>query len=321
LKGLADAFNAHDATKFASYYTDDAIVTAYGRPMTSGREGISSGLQALFLTFSDVKTGVPRIWVKGNVAIAESVWAGTMTGDFMSIKASKKPAGELQVVVYSFNDDGLVKEARQYADDAGLLAQLKGLKGAPPVPVVPSSPPEVHVAKGTPEEDKLTDWAKSIDDTAAKDDAVAAVALVADDGDIWTNVSAAPASKGKKDVAKAEGAWVKAIPDQKWALANAWGIDGYAIVEHAVSGTQKTAIGTLPTSNKAISGWHWISVMQPNADSKIAHAWSYANAFEAGMQTGALKLPIPVLAKKAPDSPAPSASSAGKTPTNAGPKK
>jgi hypothetical protein len=197
-----------------------------------------------------------------------------------------------------------VKEARQYGDDAGFLAQIKGAKGAPPVPVVPTSAPEIHVAKGTPDEDKLADWAKSIDETVSKGDAVATAALVSEDGDLWWNVAAAPAAKGKKDVAKAVAAWTKSIADQKWATTNAWGIDGFAIIEHSVSGTQKAAFGTLPASSKAISGWHWIGIVQPTADNKIAHSWSYANALEAGLQTGALKLPIPPPEKKAAVAPA-----------------
>ncbi|MGA2447721.1 MAG: ester cyclase [Polyangiaceae bacterium] len=298
LKGIADAVNAHDAKKVATYYTDEAIVSAYGYPATNGRDGVAGMLQAMFAVFSDLKFAAPRIWIKGNVAVVETVSSGTMTGDFLAIKATKKPAGNQGVFVYSFNDDGLVKESRHYSDDAGLLAQFKGAKGAPPVPVVPTSPPEVHVAKGTPDEDKLADWARSIDDVAGKGDVPAAAALVSDDGDVWINVAAAPAAKGKKDVGKALGVWTKAFADQKWSTTNAWGIDGYAIIEHSVSATQKAGFGTLPTSSKAISGWHWITILQPTADNKIAHSWAYANAMEAGEQTGALKLPVPTPDKK-----------------------
>lgn len=314
LKGIADAFNAHDGKKVGSYYTDDAIVATYGYPPTNGHDVVAMMVQSLFAVFSDLKFATPRIWIKGNVAVVETVWAGTMTGDFLALKATKKPAGNQGVFVFAFNDDGLVKEARQYGDDSGFLAQMKGAKGAPPVPVVPTSAPEVHVAKGTPDEDKLADWAKSIDETVSKGDVAATAALFADDGDIWTSVAAAPAAKGKKDVTKAVGAWTKAFADQKWSTTNAWGIDGYGIIEHSVSATQKTAFGTLPASAKAISGWHWVGILQPTADNKIAHSWAYANALEAGQQTGALKLPVPPPEKKAAAAPASDKASAKKPP-------
>jgi len=316
LRGIADAVNAHDAKKVASYYADDAIVVTYGYPATNGRDGVATMLQAMLAVFPDLKFAAPRVWIKGNVAVVETVSSGTMTGDFLALKATKKPAGSQAVFVYAFNDDGLVKESRQYGDDAGFLAQMKGAKGAPPVPVVPTSPPEVHVAKGTADDDKLADWAKSIDDVVSKGDVAATAAQVSDDGDVWTNVSAAPAAKGKKDVAKAVGTWTKAFADQKWSTTNAWGIDGYALIEHSVSATQKAAFGTLPASTKAIAGWHWIGILQPTADNKIAHAWAYANALEAGEQTGALKLPVPALDKKAASS-----SGADRAPSDGGSKK
>jgi steroid delta-isomerase-like uncharacterized protein len=316
LKGIADAVNAHDAKKIASYYADDAIIAAYGYPATNGHDGVAMMLQSMFAALPDLKSAAPRIWIKGNVAVVETVWSGTMTGDFLSLKATKKPAGNQGVFVYTFNDDGLVKEARQYGDDAGFLAQMKGSKGAPPVPVVPTSAPEIHVAKGTPDEDKLADWVKSIDETVSKGDAAATAALVSDDGDVWTNVAAAPAAKGKKDLSKAVGAWTKALADQRWSTTNSWGIDGYAIIEHSVSATQKAAFGTLPASTKAITGWHWIGIVQPTADNKIAHAWGYANALEAGQQTGALKLPAPAPEKKATVT-----STGDKAPADGGPKK
>jgi steroid delta-isomerase-like uncharacterized protein len=316
LKGIADAVNAHDAKKVASYYADDATVTTFGYPATNGHDGVAMMLQSMFAVFPDLKFAAPRIWIKGNVAVVETVSSGTMTGDFLALKATKKAAGNQGVFVYTFNDDGLVKEARQYGDDAGFLAQIKGAKGAPPVPIVPTSAPEIHVAKGTPDEDKLADWVKSIDETVSKGDVAATAALVSDDGDVWTNVAAAPAAKGKKDIAKAVGAWTKALADQKWSTTNSWGIDGYGIIEHSVSATQKAAFGTLPASTKAINGWHWIGIAQPTADNKIAHAWGYANALEAGQQTGALKLPLP-----GPDKKAGAATPGDKAPADSGPKK
>src|SRR5579884_1707914 len=170
MKGMDDAFNAHDAKKLMSFFTEDCAASAYGAPDAHGRDEMTKGIQALFDAVGDAKSATTRVWTKGNVAVAEIVWAGTMTGDFMGMKASKKPVGQVRLHVMTFNDDGLVKELHEYGDDAGLMAQMGGKKGAPPVPTLPTNPPEIHVAKGTPDEDKLADLAKGMDDAFSKDD-------------------------------------------------------------------------------------------------------------------------------------------------------
>jgi uncharacterized protein (TIGR02246 family) len=299
MKGLGDAFNAHDAKKFASYYTDDAVTHPYGGPDAHGRDEIAKMYQMIFDITSDVKSAPTRIWMKGNLAVAEFAWAGTMTGDdpMMSIKATKKPIGAMRLHAVWFNDDGLVKEVHEYGDFAGVMAQMKGAKGAPPVPTVPTNPPEMHVAKGTPDEDKLIDWAKAMDDSFSKDDVKAAQALDADDAEYWINISGGPATKGKKDMTKELTNWFKAFPDQKWTPTGAWGIDGFAIIEHTMTGTQKGPMGPLAASNKKVIDWHFIDVLQPTADGKMQRGWGYTNLVEMMMQTGAIKPPP---AEKAP---------------------
>jgi steroid delta-isomerase-like uncharacterized protein len=301
MKGISDAFNAHDAKKIAGFFTEDCVASAFGMPDAHGREEIAKGLQGFFDVAGDVKSNALRVWVKGNVVVDEIAWAGSMTGDFMGIKASKKALGAMRVHVMWVNDDGLVTEMHEYGDDAGLMAQMAGKKGAPPVPAVPTNPPQVHVAKGTPDEDKLAEWAKSTDEAFNKDDTKAVVALMADDADYWLNISGAPATRGKKDLTKDLDGWFKTLPDQKWTSTNTWGIDGFAVIEHTVSGTQKGRMGPLPASNKQVSNWHWIDILQPSADGKIQHGWGYANLIEMMQQTGATKQgDKPVAAEKAP---------------------
>ena len=89
----------------------------------------------------------------------------------------------------------------------------------------------------------------------------------------------------------------KAFPDQKWTTVNAWGIDGFAIIEHTVSGTNKGAMGKLPASGKPVT-WHWLDIYQPTPDSHVQHDWAYANMLEFLKQTGQLKMPGDAGAKK-----------------------
>jgi ketosteroid isomerase-like protein len=305
-KGITEAFNAHDAKKVASFYAPDAVIASYGAPDAHGPDDIAKAMDLfVFATFADAKEAPMRAWSKDNVVVVEMAWSGTMTGDFMGMKASKKPVGQLRVGVLWFNDDGLVKEQHEYGDDAGLMAQMAGKKGAPAVPVLPTNMPEMHLAKGTPDEDKLVDFAKAMDPLFSKDDVKAAVASNADDADYWVNVSGGPATKGKKDISKDLGDFFKAFPDQKWTTVNAWGIDGFGIIEHTMTGTQKGALGPLRASNKEVKDWHWIDIVQPSADGKVQHGWGYANLLEMMQQTGALKQPsdkgpAPAAAPKAP---------------------
>ncbi len=321
LKGIGEAFNAHDGKVIATYFTEDAVTEDYGEPVAHGRAELTKAMEDLFATFSDSKSVPTRVWIKGNVVVAETVWTATMTGDFMGMKATKKPVGQYRVDVMTFNDDGLVKEMHEYGDDAGFMAQMAGKKGAPPVPVLPTSMPELHIAKATPDEDKLADWGKAMDDAFSKDDAKAVTAGTADDADYWINISGAPATKGKKDLTKELEAWFKSFPDQKWTTVNAWGVDGFAIVEHTVTGTQKGKLGPLPPSNKEVKDWHWIDIMQPTADGKLQHGWGFANLVEALAQTGALKMPgdkpaaaAPKPAAAAATAPKPAAAAAAPTP-------
>lgn len=290
LSGINDAFNAHDSKKLADYFTQDCVAVDFGVPEAHGRDDIARSMQMVFDGFGDAKSVPTRTWIKGNVAISEFVWSGTMTGDLMMLKASHKPVGELRLHIMWFTDDGLVKEEHEYGDQAGLTAQIMGKKGAPPVPTLPTNGPDVHVGTNSADEDKLVVWAKTVDDAFDKDQPSGAAALLSEDADYWLNISGKPATKGKKDLTADLTRWFKAFPDQKWASTHAWGIDGFVIVEHALSGTQKAAMGQLPASNKPVKDWHWVDIYQLDADGKIKHGWGYANLLEMMMQTGGFKL-------------------------------
>ena len=286
LKGIGEAFNAHDAEKVASFYADDCTVADYGTPEARGPAEVARRLRRLFDAFGDAKTAPIRLWVKGNVAISEFVWAGTMTGDLMILKASHRPAGQLRVHVTWFDDDGRVKEEHDYGDQASLVAQMTGKRGAPPVPAIPTNGPDVHVSTSSPDEDKLVDRVRGIDEWLSKSDANGVVALMAPDADEWINFTGAPAVKGTRDLTKAIDRWFKAFPDQTWSTSNAWGIDGFVITEHSITGTQKGPLGPIAASNKPVVRWHWLDIWQANADGKIQHGWRYANLRELELQTG-----------------------------------
>ncbi|HEX3344953.1 MAG TPA: ester cyclase, partial [Polyangiaceae bacterium] len=210
-----------------------------------------------------------------------------MTGDVMGMKATHAPVGQMRLHVYWFNDDGLIKEVHEYADEGGLLAQMQGRKGAPPVPMLPTNPPEMHVAAADGGEDKVGEWAKRTDD-GFNAGVKGALAEMADDADYWLSMEPGPAMKGKKEIKKGLEGFFKAFPDQKWTSTNAWGIDGFGIVEHTMTGTMKGGFGPIRPTGKTVTGWHNIDIMQPTADGKILHGWGYANSIEMLQQADAL---------------------------------
>lgn len=298
LRGIADANAAHDTAKSASFLADDIALYFYGSLGGSERHGKSDVADRFKKTpFSDIKDAPSRIWMKGNVAVVEFTWTGTMTGDVRDLKATNKPIGQKRVIVYVFNDDGLVKEERIYADNLGLQAQMRGDKNAPPVEPLPTAPPEVHMGKGTPDEDKLVDWAKHIDDAFNTGDVKQATALLADDVeyDAW----GVPPLKGKKENEKDLRSFFKAFPDQKWTSTNVMGIDGFAIIEHVFTGTQKVPYGRFTkVTGKPVTGEHYLEIRQPSADGKLVHGWAYANPIEALLETGVMESTSPPAAPK-----------------------
>jgi ketosteroid isomerase-like protein len=292
LQGMREAFDGHDAKKLASFYSEDCVVGRFFGPDAHGRGEVQTGLQAEFDAFADVKSAPLRVWAvvdpatgRAGVVLAENAWAGMMTGDYAGFKASHQPAGQVTLRVMHLDDQGLVKELREYADDAGVLLQMMGKKNAPPVPILPSNSLEAHVAKGAPDEEQLAAWARELDETSSKDDVKASVAAMADDADSWTTVEG-PATRGKKDLEKRARAWLKAFPDQKWKTTNAWGVDGFAIVEHVMEfgvwapGSKRTG------PPRSVASWHWADVLQPTGDRLVAHDWGFANLMELQQQVG-----------------------------------
>ncbi len=300
IKALADAFDAHDPQKVAALYEDGASATAYGTWEAHGRVELAAKLHEFFVAFADAKSVTMRAWTKGNVVVQETAWAGTMTGDFMGHPATHDRVGQLRAEVLVFDSDGLVKEMREYADDAGLVAQMTGAKDAPRPPLLPTNEANVHVSVDMPEDEKLAAFGQAGSDALAKGDVSTIVAALADDADVWVSFGGKPATRGKKALTKALSVWEKAFPDQKWTTTASWVVGGFAIVESAMTGTQKGPLGTLRASNKLVADWHWLTVIQPTAGETVSHVWAHANLFEMLRQTGGL---LPSAKRPAPRKP------------------
>ncbi|MGH7438958.1 MAG: nuclear transport factor 2 family protein, partial [Polyangiaceae bacterium] len=279
MKAQGEAFNGHDAAKFAANYTTDAVTIDYGMGESHGRDEIQKMIQGFMDMSSDAKGAPAHVWVKGNTAIVDLVSGGTMTGDFMGMKASKKPFGHHMLMVMTFSDDGLISSEHIYGDGPGLMAQLKGAKDAPEVPAMPSGPPEMHFAKNSPDEDKLVDFMKGFNDTFNKDDVKALSAAIAPDAEVTFHFMGGKTLKGGKEIDKFHGDLFKAVPKVQFTTANVWGIDGFAIAERSWSGKMTGKLGPVPATNKDVTV-HVADVLVPTADGKVSKGWVFGNMGE-----------------------------------------
>jgi uncharacterized protein (TIGR02246 family) len=279
MKTFSEAMMAHDASKAANLYTEDAVWTVYGAEEDHGRDAILKGTQQWLDMSKDMKSAPKRVFMKGNVIASEMVFTGTMTGDFMGMKATNKPFGVVDFIVMNFSDNGLISSVHDYVDAPGFMAQLKGAKTAPPLATLPTAPPEVHIAKGTPEEDKLVDWAKTFNEAFnATDPAKGPPSLLAPEAEVTFYFMGGKVMKAK-DLIKFSGDAHKAIPDAKWGLSNAWGIDGFVVVERVETGTFKGPMGPVQPTGKQVT-MHLAEVLQPTADGKVLKGWAYGDMME-----------------------------------------
>ncbi|HEX7666787.1 MAG TPA: ester cyclase [Polyangiaceae bacterium] len=290
-KTILDAMNARDAAKYASVYSDDVQYNVAGMPPTNGKADLVKGTQMFFDQFKDLKFWITRTWTSNDMVVTEWGWTGTDTGGMMGKPATNKAAGSLGVTIAWFTPDGQIKKENRYSDFGTIAAQL-GMAGkmkAKPVPTAASSI-EAHVAKGTPDEAKLNDWAKT--QYAAMDAKKEAdwLATMDDNADFWD--SAAPTEKpmkGKAEAKKFFGMWTKAFPDAATTIVTSTPVEDFVIVETEMKGTQKGALGPIAASKKPVD-LHAVDIYQVK-DGKMIHGWGYSNGMELMMQIGAIKGP------------------------------
>jgi steroid delta-isomerase-like uncharacterized protein len=282
-----------DPTKFSQNYAEDTTVFMAGNPMTGhGRADVVKFHSAFTTGFADLKGAPARIWQKGDVAIVEFVLTGTNSGEFMGAKPSNKPMGIRGLSLQWYSPDGLIKQDHVYMDMGTLMSQIGAskMKGRAVEPL-PSSI-EVHVAKGTPEEDKNVELSKTVIKSFETHDLKTFEAANADDI-VWEDISMPAPTKGKAEAKKMFEAMGKAFPDVKIAVDNIWGIEDFVIQETTMTGTHKGPLagpgGTIPATKKPVN-FHGVDVIQIK-DGKAVKGWSYANGAELAMQLGLIKPP------------------------------
>ena len=211
-------------------------------------------------------------WTDAGTKTGPGITGETPTGTTMGVNG---------VSVFKFTPEGLAKEEREYADFPTMLAQL-GLsneKGRP-IATPPTGAPEVHIAKGTPEEDQNVAIAKTVQATFERHD-VKRFADATADGATWEDLRSPGPTFGKEGLVANFTMMTKAFPDLR-VTCESWGIEDFLIEECTMSGTNKGPIVApgmkLTPTNKSVS-LHSVNVIQMK-DGKAVNGRSYGNRAE-----------------------------------------
>jgi steroid delta-isomerase-like uncharacterized protein len=287
--GIA-ALNAHDAKKLAELYAPDATVTivGMGEPL-KGREAIQAEIQKTFDGFPDFKYAVTRVFVKNDVLVDEWVVTGTQKAEFNGVKASNKAIGLRGAAVFRFNADGLVTDEHRYFDGGTLMSQLGQMKmpSRPPA-ALPSGEPSWHVAKGTPEEDKQLDLAKTMYGAFEKKSEADFIGNM-DDKVTWSDISQPKDMSGKPAAKQFFGMFTKAFTDIKQSFDPFFAVDEFVVSEGTINATHSGPLGPIKATKKPVT-LHGIDIMVVK-DGKVQSGTSYANNMELLGQEGLLPKP------------------------------
>jgi steroid delta-isomerase-like uncharacterized protein len=287
---LVDAWNTHDTKKLAELYAAKAVLKIPGVTEGVGRDAIMAEAQANFAGFPDFKLGLSRAFLNGNVAVVEWVATGTNNGPFLGQKSTGRSVGVAGVTVFTYDDDGLIKEEHRYFDATTISSQLDAKAAAGSFRPIATLPPavETHVSKGTPEEAKTLDEAKAMYAAFESKKWDSFHKLVTEDS-VMDDLTQPGSVKGAKGLKTAFDAYAKTFPDFAQAKPVWFAADGYSVVEGVFTGTQKGALGPLKATNKPVS-LHFVDIFQMK-DGKVVRGTSYANSVEILREIGALPPP------------------------------
>jgi steroid delta-isomerase-like uncharacterized protein len=128
-RNLIAAFNAHDADRLASLYTDDQVTVLPGVPEpVRGRNNKAEMVAGYFRAFPDLTLEIPLVLASGNHIVCAGYMAGTNTGPLVSPEGEMPPTGRRVNIRMAFilrvRPDGQIEEDQTYFDEAEFLKQL-----------------------------------------------------------------------------------------------------------------------------------------------------------------------------------------------------
>jgi steroid delta-isomerase-like uncharacterized protein len=287
-QGLATALqglNGHDPKMFASVYGDGGVISVAGLNEVNGREAIAQNMAEWFETFKDVKLGFSRVWVKGETMVLEWVINGKHHGELFGVKGTEQPIGHYGLSVVTFDQDGKVVRENRYGELGAVMTQVgaAGTKAKPrPIPPVPEKP-EVIAAKGTPDEEKNLEVAKTLLGALESKKEADFTGAITDDME-HDGLFHLETSKGKDGAKKFFKSFTTAFPDAKFEVTKAFAIGDYVITESTLKATHKGQLGQIAATKRPVA-LHLVDVFKIK-DGKVARAWTYQNSLELQHQLG-----------------------------------
>ena len=285
LKTAVEAMNAHDPQKFASVYAPDALIHVAGANDVSGRDQVAANMKEWFDTFSQVKLGFSRVWIKDDTVAIEWVINGTHSGDLFGVKGTQNQIGHYGLSIVTFDKDGAgVKSEHRYGDLGTVATQIGAAKDAKarPIPALPQTT-ETIVPTGAADEAKNLDAVKAVFSAIEKKSEKDFLAALADDVEIDGFIHLQTV-KDKEEGKKFLKAVTTAFPDVKIEVKNAWAIGDYVLAEYTVTGTHKGQLGEIKPTNRKVS--FSAADITKVKGGKLARAWTYSNGIELMTQLG-----------------------------------
>lgn len=286
LKTAVESLNAHDPNRFASVFAMDAQIRVSGANEINGRDAIATNMKEWFETFSQVKLGFSRVWIKDDTVVVEWVINGTHSGELFGVKGTQNQIGHYGLSIVTFDKEGGtgVKLERRYGDLGTVASQIGASKDKKtrPIPPLPQTT-ETIVPTGSADEAKNIDVVKTAFGALEKKDDKAFAAALDDNVEIDGFVHL-DTVKGKAEGGKFLKTLTTAFPDLKIDVKNAWPIGDYAVVEYVLNGTHKGALGDVKATNRKVS-FGGVDVIKVKAG-KIARVWTYSSGIELMTQLG-----------------------------------
>jgi steroid delta-isomerase-like uncharacterized protein len=282
------ALNAHDAAGVASAYSDNAVIRVAGLSEVWGQKAIQTNMQEWFDTFAGIRIGFRRVWMFGDVVVAEWILNGTYTGDFFGQKGQNQPIGHVGLSVLMFDSDGHVKEEHRYGDLGTVAQQVAGKGPPPPQPIIPAKPDIYAPAGGVGGGDGTATNIAIAKSVYAAIDAKNEANFLAELADDITYEGHLAQVSNKAEAKTFFETLIKAFPDAKFNVTSAWGSGDWVLVEYTLTGTHKGKILGMPPTNHAVE-IHAVDVLKV-ANDHIARASTYSNGLELMTQLGAFKL-------------------------------
>jgi steroid delta-isomerase-like uncharacterized protein len=116
-----EAINERDSGACERLLSADFVHNSEARGRTGQRQAVDYFLSA----FPDLHNEIELILAEDDLVAAHQRWSGTHRGEFLGVEATGRPVAFTSTAVLRIRD-GLIAQAWDEMDAAGLLAQLRG---------------------------------------------------------------------------------------------------------------------------------------------------------------------------------------------------